>query len=262
MTTLGPDEATRANVSAWERFATAVPGGWSHPLGGAVGVVSGVELPGFNGVWGEVVDVDPAAVAQLLDEVRSAGVPHCLELRQGWPPAVAKVARDRGFVRVDAEPVMVLQSSQGLDAAPTAGGLTVRRLAPDEGELHARIAAAGGVVGREIPYRKFASPEVLGVPGLRCYIGEVDGEPVTTAIGYTTDDCVGIFAVATLPAYRRRGYGAAVTAHAARGGLDAGARWAWLAASAAGFSVYAKLGFVTIDRVDIWQRAPAGRRKD
>lgn len=245
----------RSNIAAWEGFATAAPGARARRDGGAIGIVSGVALSGFNGVWGEAVDVDPAAVARLLDEVREAGVPHCLELREGWPDEVGEVARERGLVRVEGEPVMLLEDGGALDGALAPAGLSLRQLAPDEGGLHARVAVAGGVVGREGPYRELMTPEVLRTPGLRCYLGEVDGEAVTTALAFATDDCVGIFSVATLPAYRRRGYGGAVTARAARDGLDTGARWAWLSASAAGLPVYRALGFLPIYRLDMWEQA-------
>jgi len=63
---------------------------------------------------------------------------------------------------------------------------------------------------------------------------------------------VGLFNVATLPAHRRRGYGAAITERAVRDGLDRGARWAWLQSSTAGYGVYEKLGFRTQQSWECW----------
>lgn len=221
-------------------------------------MMSGIALPWFNGVWGEETHVEPAAVARLLDDIGAAGVPHAMQLRPGWPPVIAQVARDRGLVRVHGdEPVMVLDHEDSLESALSVEGLSIRELDPDEGDLHARIAAAGGVVRSEAPYRRLTTPRVFSTPGLRCYVGEVSGEAVSTAIGMTTENCVGVFAVATLPRHRRRGYGAAVTARAVRDGLDAGARWAWLGASAMGYPVYTKLGFVTVERTSLWQAVPS-----
>jgi predicted GNAT family acetyltransferase len=98
-------------------------------------------------------------------------------------------------------------------------------------------------------------PVVLNLDGMRAYVGEVDGEVVTTALGMTRADNVGIFNVATPPEHRRRGYGAAVTARAAADGFAAGATWAWLQSSTAGYHVYEAIGFRTLERWLCWVRA-------
>jgi predicted GNAT family acetyltransferase len=60
------------------------------------------------------------------------------------------------------------------------------------------------------------------------------------------------FNIATPPADRRRGYGAAVTARAVTDGLAAGARWSWLQSSVAGYPVYERLGFRTVESWQSW----------
>jgi predicted GNAT family acetyltransferase len=70
----------------------------------------------------------------------------------------------------------------------------------------------------------------------------------------TLDDYVGVFNVATPPEHRRRGYGAAITARVVSDGLAAGARWAWLQSSPAGYRVYEELGFRTLERWLAWVR--------
>lgn len=249
------DEVARSNVRAWELLVGAVPGSWIRRDGGVLGVMTGVRLGGFNGVWGEVRDVDAAAVARLLDAVRGAGVPYRLQLRQGWGPEVDEVARERGLVRVAGEPLMVLDDDRRLAPALEVDGLALRQLAPDQGATHARVAAGGQVVRDEAAYLSVTSPEVLRTEGLRCYVGELEGRPVTTALSVTTGDCVAVFSVATLPGHRRRGFGSAVTSRAVLDGFDAGARWAWLSASEAGFPVYRDMGFVTVERLDMWEPA-------
>lgn len=87
---------------------------------------------------------------------------------------------------------------------------------------------------------------------MRCYVGEVDGRAVSTGFGLTIGDFVGVFNVATPPTERRRGYGAAITAHTVREGLAGGARWAWLQSSQSGLSVYERLGFRTIEAWPQW----------
>jgi predicted GNAT family acetyltransferase len=95
-------------------------------------------------------------------------------------------------------------------------------------------------------------PDVLRLPGVRCYLGEVGGQAVTTGVGVTLGDSTGVFNIATPPAHRRRGYGAAVTARAVADGLAAGAKWAWLQASPAGYATYTRLGFETAETWKCW----------
>ena len=66
---------------------------------------------------------------------------------------------------------------------------------------------------------------------------------MTTAIGFQTDEDVAIFSVGTPPEHRRRGYGGAVTAWAARAGFEDGADLAWLQTSEMAEPLYRRLGF-------------------
>jgi N-acetylglutamate synthase len=100
--------------------------------------------------------------------------------------------------------------------------------------------------------RRLVTPAVLTAAGVVCYVGEVDDEPVTTGVGVTLGDHVGVFNIATPPALRERGYGAAVTARVVRDGLEHGAQRAWLQSSAAGFHVYQRLGFRTVESWRFW----------
>ena len=69
------------------------------------------------------------------------------------------------------------------------------------------------------------------MPGVRCYLGEAGGPPVTTGMGVTIGGSVGVFDIATAPADSGRGYGAAITARVMSDGLAAGAAWSWLQSS-------------------------------
>jgi predicted GNAT family acetyltransferase len=89
--------------------------------------------------------------------------------------------------------------------------------------------------------------EAAAVEGISYYLGRVDGVDVSTSVGYTLGDLVGVFNVATPPEHRGRGYGAALTAEAARQGFAAGAELAWLQASAMGVPVYRRLGFREVE---------------
>jgi GNAT superfamily N-acetyltransferase len=153
-------------------------------------------------------------------------------------------------------PLMALEDPAQLDAAQSLSGLTIRELSPSEAHVHARLAAAGFEAPAEV-FLQLMTPALLAAAGVRCYLGEAGGQAVTTGFGVTLGPFVAIFNIATPPEHRRRGYGAAVTARAVADGLVAGATWSWLQASAAGYKVYERLGFQTIERWPCWLAAPA-----
>lgn len=95
---------------------------------------------------------------------------------------------------------------------------------------------------------------VLDTP-LRLWVGYVGGEPVTVAAAYVDEHVVGIYAVATLPQARGKGYGAAITAHATQ---VAPALPAVLQASDDGQPMYRRLGFETVAPYTLWIGRRAG----
>lgn len=60
------------------------------------------------------------------------------------------------------------------------------------------MAAAGFEVAPEM-FLQLMSPAVLAIPGVRCYVGEADGQPVTTGLGIKLGSNVAIFNISTPP---------------------------------------------------------------
>lgn len=243
------DAAASALVETWQHLFPAIPGGWVRRENRSLGAVSGVALPTLNGVWSEQADPDPRTVAALLDEVAATGLPHCLQVRADASPALAQLAERRGMERDEDVPLMVLEGPAALERAQEVDALAIRQLAPAEARLHAS-AIADGFGAPEEPFVQLMTSAVLALPGVRCYLGEVDGQPVTTGLGVRLGDFVGIFNIATPPEHRGHGYGAAVTARAVADGLADRAAWSWLQSSPAGYPVYGRLGFRTVES---WQ---------
>jgi GNAT superfamily N-acetyltransferase len=152
-------------------------------------------------------------------------------------------------------PLMALEDPHQLDAAQSVSGLTIRELSPSEAHLHARLAAAGFEAPAEM-FLQLMTPALLAAAGVRCYLGEAGGQPVTTGLGVTLGSYTGIFNIATPPEQRRRGYAAAITARAVADGLAAGASWSWLQASTPGYKVYERLGFRTVEKWPCWLAVP------
>lgn len=243
------DTAASALVETGQHTWAGMPAGWVLRDEGTIALVSGAPVAALNVVWAESADPQPRTIAPLLDRVAATGLPHGLQLRPGAGSALAEVAAKRGLLRGEDIPLMVLEDPAKLESAQHVEGLEVRQLQPEEAALHVRVSAAGFEAPEEV-FQQFITPSLFRLPGIRCYLGEVGGRPVTTGIGVTVGRSVAIFNVATPPADRRRGYGAAVTARAVADGVAAGARWSVLQSSAAGYRVYQNLGYRT---VELWQ---------
>jgi ribosomal protein S18 acetylase RimI-like enzyme len=246
------DAAAAGLVGTLQLLASANPDGWTSSGPGVTAAVSGVALPTLNGVWIESTDADERTVAELLDQVAATGLPHCLQVRPGASARLADVATARGMSQEDhLTPLMVLAGPDRLSAAQGTGGLEIRELAPAAAAAHAELAAAGFEAPVEL-FLQMMTPSTLALPGVRCYLGEVDGNPVSTGLGVVIDASVGIFNIATPPESRRRGYGAALTSRIVEDAFSAGATSAWLQSSTEGFSIYKRLGFRDVEQWTCW----------
>jgi GNAT superfamily N-acetyltransferase len=91
----------------------------------------------------------------------------------------------------------------------------------------------------------------FGVDGpLECYLAYVDDVIVATAAAHFTLGAVGVEFVSTLPEYRGRGYGSAITQHIAMVARARGYRYVTLSASDMGKPIYERLGFVAAGFAD------------
>ena len=252
MTRIGPqppgiDAVVEAVNSTWALLTSSLDGGWSRTYGRAFAVMTGVAVATFNGVFVTDLETVPEDVEAGLAAVAERELPHCIQLRPDVDPEILRVAARAGLEPAGAMPLMAVTGPVAAAATPE---LVIRELAPGESAIHTAIAApVFGILAEifgPIMTAGLARSEATG------YVGEVDGEPVSTAFSITVGDAVGIFNVATLPDHRRRGYGAAMTARALGGGLERGGTWAWLHSSAAGYGVYDALGFTTLERWQLW----------
>lgn len=243
------DAAAHALAQSWSRIGTTLSGGWARVEAGATAAVTGIPVPYLNGVF--VIDAPRDTVAALLDAVAATRLPHCVLLRPGTAGDVAALPAARGMTRSEDVPLMVLNSINATFDAPHPADLTIRRLRPEEAELHAHTAAAGFEAPPEV-FVRLMPPEVLRFDGARCYVAEVEGEPVATGYGERSPGGgVGIFNIATIRRFRGRGFGSAVTARVLADAAADGATWAWLQSTADGYGVYERLGFRSTGS---WQR--------
>jgi len=250
------DAAATAVLETMEVLGETWVDGWIRREANCIAMVSGVEVPTLNGVVVASEQFDAPTVSRLLDEVAASGLPYCLQVRPACASSASELSAARSLgLEEDGIPLMVLEDPLHLAGAQSIDSLVIRELEPADADIHAQVAAAGFDAPVEL-FQQLATPSMLSTAGVRCYVGEVDGEPVTTGFGFTVGSHVSIFSVATPPDHRRHGFGAAVTARAAADGLAAGANWAWLQASPDGFPVYERLGFRSIESWSCWLSRP------
>jgi hypothetical protein len=92
-------------------------------------------------------------------------------------------------------------------------------------------------------------PTILEDRQMEMFVGRVDGRAIGAAMGYRTDEAVGVFGVTVVASARRRGYGTALTCAAMRSesGLPC-----VLSPSPEGAPLYSKLGFAQVGELSIW----------
>jgi len=78
---------------------------------------------------------------------------------------------------------------------------------------------------------------------MQCFLGRWDGKPVATSMVFLGKGVVAVHHVVTLPEYRRRGIGSAMTLHVLREAQKRGYRVGVLTASPDGSGSYRKIGF-------------------
>jgi hypothetical protein len=92
-------------------------------------------------------------------------------------------------------------------------------------------------------------PSILAHDRMAMFIGRAEGRAVGAAIGYRTEEAVGVFGVTVVASARRRGFGTALTRAAM---LPETGLPAVLAPSPEGARLYEQLGFTRVGQLSIW----------
>ncbi|MGB1253986.1 MAG: GNAT family N-acetyltransferase [Candidatus Promineifilaceae bacterium] len=160
----------------------------------------------------------------------------------------------------DGEPVMIADLRATL-AEPDVDALRISQVR-NEPELRDWQRATGGGFGGGFDFAKIWGDTYLK-KGLEPdnpfmhFTGYVDGKPVTSSSLLLAGGIAGVYDVSTIPAYRKRGLGRAMTLKAMQVAQQHGYEIAYLRASDEGFSVYRSLGFETLfhETQCIWETA-------
>jgi ribosomal protein S18 acetylase RimI-like enzyme len=169
------------------------------------------------------------------------------------PTNLADILRQIGLEEAETELAMVLRLDVLGDAVPSVPGLTVRRVrAATELDTFARLSAANWDPPDQqvLAFYQRTAPALLSAQApQRLYLGYLDGEPVATAEATVHAGTVGLFNIATRPAFRGRGIGSMMTWQPLRDARDAGCDLGVLQAAPAGVGIYRRLGFASFGEI-------------
>jgi predicted GNAT family acetyltransferase len=242
------DALVTAMAGFFQELILSIPGATLLRRDGVVAALTGVPLPMLNPVLLERPDPAMADVASLLDEVALRELPFAVGLRPRSGKALAEFVASGGLMAVEEVPLMAVDTAKEIRSPAE---LSIRLLAPDEAPVHTRLWTTGFGMPAGVTER-IVTEDTLKSSAVRCYVGEIAGQPVATALTATVGGFTGIVNVTTDPHYRGRGFGTAITRRAVSDGLAAGAAWCWLQSTPHGYPVYESLGFQLIESWPVW----------
>jgi GNAT superfamily N-acetyltransferase len=233
----------RQRVAAWRVWqadAASRPRGDCADLGGVFVHTTGIPVRHWNGAHLTAPD-GLARVPQVAGWFAARGMPWGLlvpDEMQLEPP---------GMHHLTSQPVM-LRDLVGLPPVP---------------DLDLRWTGAGAAAevqaaafGDDLEQtRHFVAPKLLNTAC--AVVTAYDGSrPVSTATVFVVDGVAAVYGVGTLPPYRRRGLGRALTLAALHEGARRGADLAFLNPTDSGEPVYRALGFEDAPPWRVWVSEP------
>jgi GNAT superfamily N-acetyltransferase len=220
----------------WQADVATRPAGDWADLGGVVVFTTGLAVRHWNGAY----LTDPSGLTRIPDVdawFAARGMPWGLLVPSDLaltPLALQRLTVQRVMLR-------------DLDGLPPVPELALRW---DAAEDAARVQVAAFEDSLE-DTRAFVAPKLVNAA---CgVVTAFDGdEPVSTATLVVVDRVAAVFGVGTVPAYRRRGLGRALTLAVLHEGRRRGADLAYLNPSDSGEPVYRALGFTDAPGFDVW----------
>ncbi len=219
---------------------------------GVVTILTGLPFDWFNQVLIEREEATAAGVLAGVAHARERGDQFVVRLRDGLDDRFIATLTQAGLAPAGQEtwtPGMVaFPIDHDAIAQPAAPGLEIRRVIDAAGiDAHRQVVTAGFGSDPAVA-RGTACPDLIARPECVVYVGYTDGAPVVSGLGWRTGRSIGVYSIATIESARRRGYGAAMTAHVVADGVIAGCDVAALQASDMGRPIYERLGFRTVVR--------------
>jgi len=247
-------------VKTFESVTNGIPGGKVEHVEGTCIVRPGV--PGFNMVFafdqpGSLTRISEAIERNFTRDTTRWSLVTTPESSEAFMPLI----RELGLEKARDEPGMVLDPIPDWRPLPPRH-LEIRRVTEPE-EIHRAVET--GDIAFGIPPGTLNPLADTVADGIRsgtfrggCYLGYHSGRPVATSMRYTSDRIAGVYFVTTLPEFRQRGIGEAMTWRAAVDGKrEEGCVASFLQASDMGRPVYERMGYRIVVNYELWRKPVA-----
>ena len=228
-------------LACWSTLAQTSPGARLVRSSSAVAAVFPAWAPLNNAI---ALDAHDGAAATAASQMASVYADAGVDAWALWVPSRATdldaadgVREVGGLERDTTTLVMQTTLSHGLrrhDGVVASSIAAVARFADDE----------------PVPAGALGEPETA--PGLRAWAMVQDEMAVTVAWSFLHGSDCGVYAVGTLPQWRRRGLARSVMEHVLADAADRGARTATLQSTRIGQRLYESLGFEPAGRYEEW----------
>lgn len=239
--------ANAVDASYWDSLGlmASACGGDILEQDGVLAIASGAPVASLNVAFVTRELPNPeAALAQAADFFDARHLPFVVRVREGIDPASEDAVTSMGMPYSDTIPGMALHPMPV--APPPTIDLEIRTVEDLETlSLFRGVLAEGFDMPQSIA-EKLVTPGWLGQEAFELYVGFVGGMAVATSTLVPTPPTAGVYNVATVDRFRRRGIGEAMTWHCVLRGAARGCSVGALQASLMGKPVYERMGFRTV----------------
>ena len=237
----------------WRDRVRHLPGHVLHDVDGVVVCLTGLDDDEQNTA---LIEREPEDAADALLEAegvfRAHGRSFGIDVERSRHPDVDAALRAMGLEMVFTRPVMAMRVQEVEPAQVPDGVVVVRVTEPGQLADLVEVEVEAFETDRAVAEGLLA-PSQLSLPNVRLYAAIADGCAVAQAVTNLQGGAVGVFGVATLPEYGRRGIGTAITAYAIDDVRDE-ADLAWLQSTDRGRPLYERMGFRPVSDWDVWVR--------
>ena len=193
---------------------------------------------------------DPGArLREFAAIIHARRLPVLVLLSADVADVVAPVAQELNLTHAGGMPLMT-HDGHGVTDAP--GAVAVGRVVSVADLMAAQSIIAQANALPEDAVQRTLGPGFLDAPGVDVFLARQADRPISTVITTRHGATVGIWCMATLPESQRAGAGRALLIQVMAQHRASGAHLFYLGATEAGYPLYERMGFRTIETLTIW----------